>query len=137
MDLDDLAVIIVNRTVCHLRQLAGERCGIGGGDFNISERQHQLLLQIGVFLFLLIGKTDGIFAADQFRHLQVVGCLHGNGDVGNLPVDGVLRIRQRFVAVDDLTVALIRLKVVGAVLGDEPSQPLTHVQDAELCPQVH
>ena len=127
MDLDDLAAVIVNRTVCHLRQFTGERCGIGGGNFCITERQHQFLLQIGVFLLFLIGKTDGIFAADQFRHLQVVGCLHGNGDVGNLPVDGVLRIRQRFVGIDDLPVPLIRLKVVGAVLGDEPSQPLTHV----------
>ena len=67
----------------------------------------------------------------------MVGCLHGNGDVGNLPVDGVLRIRQRLVGIDNLTVPLIRLKVVGAVLGDEPPQPLTHVQDAELSPQIH
>ena len=137
MDLNDLTAIIINRAVCHLRQFAGERCGIGGGDFDISERQHQLLLQIGVFLLLLIGKTDSIFAADQFRHFQMVGCFHGDGDVGYLLVNGVLRIRQRLVAVDDLPVALVRLKVVGAVLGDEPSQPLTHVQNAELCPQIH
>ena len=37
MDLNDFAVIIVNSTVCHLRQLAGERSGISGGDFGISE----------------------------------------------------------------------------------------------------
>ena len=59
---------------------------------------------------------------------------HGDGDVGNLLINGILRIRQQLVAVDDLPVALIRHEIVGAVLGDEASQPLTHVQDAELCP---
>ena len=67
----------------------------------------------------------------------MVGGFHGDGDIGYLLINGILRIWQRLVAVDDLPVALVRLKVVGAVSGDEASQPLTHIQDAELCPQIH
>ena len=67
----------------------------------------------------------------------MVGCLHRNGDVGDLSVDGILCIGQRFVGVDDLPVPLVRHEVVGAVFGDKPSKPLTHIQDAELCPQIH
>ena len=67
----------------------------------------------------------------------MVGGLHRDGDVRNLSVDGVLCIGQGFVGVDDLAVSLVRREVIGAVLGDEPSKPLTHVQDAELRPQIH
>ena len=67
----------------------------------------------------------------------MVGGLHGDGNIRNLPVNGVLRIGQWLVGVDDLAVSLIRREVIGAVLGNEASKPLPHVQDAELRPQIH
>ena len=36
-----------------------------------------------------------------------------------------------------MSVPLVRHEVVGAVLDDEPTQALTHIQDTELCPQIH
>ena len=55
VDLNDLAVVIINSAVCHLGQLAGEGRSVCGGNLGITQRQHQLLLQVGVFLFFIIG----------------------------------------------------------------------------------
>lgn len=81
---NDLAGVIVYRTIRHLRQFIAETCGVGGSDFAVRQRQHQFLPQVAVFLMLRSGKLHGIFAHDQFRHFQVVGRPHGNRDVGYL-----------------------------------------------------
>ena len=81
MDLDNLTAVIVDRTVCYLGQLAGEGCCVGGGDFAVTQGQHQFLFQFLVMLPLLIGKLNRVLAVDQLRHLQVVSRFHGNGDV--------------------------------------------------------
>ena len=48
-------------------------------------------------LLFLIGEAHLVFAADKFRHPQVVIGFHGDGNVYDFPVDGVLRIRQRLI----------------------------------------
>ena len=45
--------------------------------------------------------------------------------------------RQRLVGIHDLTVAFVRGEIVQAIVGDEPSEALAHIQHPELCPQVH
>ena len=110
---------------------------LGRGCGCVAQRQHQLLFQVRVFFLFILGKPNRVFTADQLWHMQVVGGLHRDGDFRNLTVDGVLRIGQGFVGVDDLAVSLVRREVIGAVLGDEPSKPLPHVQDAKLRPQIH
>ena len=67
----------------------------------------------------------------------MVGCLHGDSDITDFVVDGVLRKGKRFVGVDDLPIPLVRLEIVGAVSSDEPPQTLAHIQDTELGPQIH
>ena len=134
---NDLSGVIVYCTIRHLRQLIAETCGIGGSDFAVRQRQHQLLPQVAVFLMLRFGKLHGVFAHDQFRHFQVVGRSHGNRDVGYLFVYRIFRTGQRLIAVHNHAVPLIRLKVGIAVLPDKTSKPLSHIQKAELRIQVH
>ena len=69
MDLDDLTAVIVDCTVCHLGQLAREGRCVGGGDFAVTQGQHQFTLQFIVMLPLLIGKLNRVLAVDQLRHL--------------------------------------------------------------------
>ena len=64
----------------------------------------------------------------------MVGGLHGNRDVGYFAVYLLLGVGQRLIAVDDGTVDLIRLEICRAVLPDEPSEPLSHIKQPELCP---
>jgi len=49
----------------------------------------------------------------------------------------LLRSGEGLVGEHHLTVALIRLEVPSAVVGDVSSQPLAHVQEPELRPEVH
>lgn len=67
----------------------------------------------------------------------MVDGFHGDGDVGDGIVDLFLRTGQRLVAEHHLPVALVRAEEGVAVMGDEPTEPLAHIEDAELRPQVH
>ncbi|MPM98486.1 hypothetical protein SDC9_145674 [bioreactor metagenome] len=59
----------------------------------------------------------------------MVGCLHADRNVGDFVVDPLLSIRQRLVAEDHLSVALIGNEVVGAILADKPAEPPAHIQE--------
>lgn len=61
MELDDLAGIGIDGTVCQLGELSGERRGIGSGHFTVRELQDELLLQILIAAALGIGELDFIF----------------------------------------------------------------------------
>ena len=67
----------------------------------------------------------------------MVDGFHGDGDVGDGIVDLFLRTGQRLVAEHHLSVALVRPEEGVAVMGDEPAEPLAHIKDAELRPQIH
>ena len=67
----------------------------------------------------------------------MVGRFHGNRDIRDPPIDGVLRIGQRFIGVDDLAVSLVRHEVICPVLRDKASEALAHIQHFKLCPQIH
>ena len=62
----------------------------------------------------------------------MVGGFHGNGDVGNFIVNGILGAGQRLIRENDLTITLVRGKVGVAVLSDEPPQAFAHIQQLEL-----
>ena len=106
-------------------------------DASVRQLQDEVFLQIRIVRILLPGKIHRVSGIYQFRHLQVVGGLHGNRDVGYLAVYLFLRPRQGLVGKHHLPVLLIRPEVGGAVLPDEPAKPLPHVQQPELRPQVH
>ena len=67
----------------------------------------------------------------------MVGGFHGNGDIGDLVIDPLLRSRQRLIGIHHLTVHPIRPEIVLAVLGDKPPQSLPHIQHLELGEQIH
>ena len=75
-------------------------------------------------VFLVFGKLHLILGRDQLRYLQIIGAFHGNRNVRNLFIDGILCIRQRLVGIDDLPVALIRHEVVVSVLCDKSAKAL-------------
>ena len=62
----------------------------------------------------------------------MVDGFHGDGDVGDGIVDLFLRTGQRLVAEHHLSVALVRAEEGVAVMGDEPTEPLAHIEDAKL-----
>ena len=74
---------------------------------------------------------------NAFRHIQMVDGFHGDGDVGDGIVDLFLRTGQRLVAEHHLSVALVRAEEGVAVMCDEPTEPLAHIEDAKLRPQIH
>ena len=78
-----------------------------------------------------------IAAADQLRHLQMVCRPHGDRDIRDRPVDGVLRAGEGAVAVYDLTVELVRGEVFEPVVRNEPAQPPALVEQLELRPEIH
>ena len=67
----------------------------------------------------------------------MVGRFHGNRDIRNPPIDGIFRIGQRLVGIDDLAVSLVRHEVICPVLRDKASEALAHIQHFKLCPQIH
>ena len=67
----------------------------------------------------------------------MVGCLHGNGNIADSPVNGIRCARKELVRVDDLAVTLVRSEVVVAVHPDETSEALAHIQYLKFSPQIH
>ena len=67
----------------------------------------------------------------------MVDGFHGDGDVGDGIVDLFLRTGQRLVTEHHLPVALVRAEEGVAVMCDEPTEPLAHIEDAKLRPQIH
>ena len=133
-----LAELVINRTVCHLCQLSAEDGGISGSDFLVLAELHHILgFEILIGPGFRIAHNGGIRCADQFWHFEMVGGLHRNGDVGDRIIYGLFGERQRLIGIHDLTVALVRGEVVETVVGDEPSEAFAHIQNPELCPQVH
>ncbi|MPN38128.1 hypothetical protein SDC9_185652 [bioreactor metagenome] len=64
----------------------------------------------------------------------MVSRLHANRNVGDFVIDPLFGIRQRLVAEDHLSVALIGDKVVGAVLANKPAEPPAHIQESIFRP---
>ena len=137
MNIHNFLVIRINGAVRHLRKLHRKRRGISGCDFAAWKLQHQGLLQFVIPFLFLFAQSDFLRHAHQFRHLQIVCCLHRHGDVGNLVIDNFFRSRQGFVGIHHHAIALIRLEVQVPVLADISPQPLSHIQDAELGPEIH
>ena len=134
---DLLLVVIVDRTVCHLQELAGEGGCVCDRDFLLRKLQYQRCPKLLVPFAFIIGQIHHAVVHNELRHLQVIGCLHGNGDIRDLLVDRLVRTGQELVGVDDLAVPLVRGEVVVAVHPDKATESLTHVQNLEFCPQVH
>ena len=72
----------------------------------------------------------------QLRHLQMVGGLHGDADVADQVVNLLFSTLTQLVAVYDFPVSLVRDKEALPIVGDEPTQPLPHIQQINLRPQV-
>ena len=130
-------VLSIDGPVCHLGELVREGCGVSGIDLRIAEGNDQLRAHGVVGFSLFLGKRDRYLVHHTFWHLQVVCCFHGDGDVRDGFVDLFLRTGQRLVAEHHLPVALVRLEEGVAVMGDEPTEPTAHIEDAELCPEIH
>ena len=130
-------VLPIDGPVCHLGELVRKGCGVSGIDLLIAQGNDQFRAHGIVGFAFLLGKCDLYLVHHAFWHLQVVCRLHGDGDVRDSVVDFLFRAGQRFVAEHHLPVALVRLEEGVAVMGDEPAEPLAHIENAELCPQIH
>mgnify|MGYP003101086176 CR=1 FL=1 len=63
-----------------------------------------------------------VFRGDKFWHFQMVCRFHRNSDIGNLAIDAFLCIGLRLIGIDNLTIPLVRYKVVVSVFGNEASE---------------
>jgi hypothetical protein len=134
VDGEHTLVLTVDSPICHLGELISQSCRVPGVHFLAAEGNHQLRAHGVVGLPFPLGEGNPYLVEHTLRHLEVVGGPHGDGDIGNLLVDGLLRAVKGLVGEHHLTIPLVRLEVPGAVVGDVPTQPLTHVQEAELRP---
>lgn len=132
VDMFHIPVIRIDRPVCHLGELAGQHSGICCRYLALVKLRCQILAHLiinGLFRLLHI---HPVLAVYKFRHFEVVGGFHGNGDIGDLVIDPFLRSRQGLIGIHHLPVHPIRPEIVLAVLGDKPPQPLSHIQHLEL-----
>ena len=67
----------------------------------------------------------------------MIGSLHGNRDIGDPVINPLIGTLPEPVAVNNRTVRLIRHKVLGPVLADEPSQSLSLIQNLVFCKEIH
>ena len=137
MQVEDFFLFAVNGTVCHLAQFIVQGRGIGGINLLTAQGNHHVMLHGVVQRPLLFGEGDLDLIHDALWHLEVVCSFHGDGDVGDFLMDGILCTGEGLVGEHHLSVTLVRLEVGVAVMGDESSQPLPHVQETELRPKVH
>ena len=133
----DTAGIGIDSTIRHLCQLPGKRRCIGSCNFTARKIDHQVAGHRLILLTLIRIQIYRIFRVDQFRHLQVVGSLHGNRDIGDSVINPLISTLPEPVAVYDRTVCLIRYKVLDSVLADKPSKSLSHIQNLVFCKEIH
>ena len=137
VDIFHIPVIRIDRPICHLAEFSGQHSGIC--------RRHLALVKLcrQIFAHLIVNGSfwlihiHPVLAVYEFRHLEVVGGFHGDGNIGDLVIDPFLCSRQRLIGIHHLTVHPIRPKIVLAVLGDKPPQSLSHIQHLKLGEQVH
>ena len=139
MNDSHLPIGVVESAVGHLQQLSGEDRGIGGID-RLTVHLHQQFLLHGVVQITLGGLHVHIVVdRHALGHIQIVQCLHGDGDVGDFAIDCFLRAGQGDVIVDDAGVGIHdrRSEIRLPVSADEPAEPDALVDQEGLCPQVH
>ena len=130
-------VLPVHRAIGHLGELVRQSRRVPGVHLFTVQGEHQLRPHGVIGLPFLFGEVDLDLVDHAFRHIQIVAGPHGDGDVGDPLIDGVLSSRQGLIGEHHLSVSLVRLEVGAAVPGDEPAQASAHVQHPELRPQVH
>ena len=65
---DRIPGIVVNGTVGHLGEFAGEGCGIGSGYFAFGQVKNELFFHLVVRVLLIGTEIDLVFAGYEFRH---------------------------------------------------------------------
>ena len=156
VDGDDRAIVVIDRAVRHLEELPGENCrcirldsgghlsqfiGLPGVQLPVSvsllkERDHLLRLQ------LLIGLTgrgvhtdvDGI--VKNGRQGQPVLGAHGETEVPEFPINGVLGTQPQTPLIDHVALMSTGGEVAHPVVPHPLPQPLASVQQVELGPEV-
>ena len=68
MNGDRIPGIVVNGTIGHLGELAGEGCGIGSRYFAFGQVQNELFFHLVVGILLIGAEIDLIFAGYELRH---------------------------------------------------------------------
>ena len=150
MDPGDSSVFRVAGPIGQLTEFAAERCCVfsvdqcAGGDSPLwcgsgSARypQEQFLLQGFVLLPFPFIHADFGGVHDAFRHFEEVHRFHTDGNIGNLPVDFLLRPGQGLPGEDLIGVPFVRLKVGFPVAADEAAEALAQIQHPILRKQVH
>ena len=88
---------------------------------------HHRLAERVVYLFFPGIHADRHLVDDAFRHGEEVAGLHGDGDIRDPVVDGLLCSGCRFVAVHHLGTAFIRQEEPLTVAGNEPTEAFSHI----------
>ena len=133
----DTTGIGIDCTICHLCQLSGKRRCIGSRHFATWKIDHQVTGHRFILLALILIQIYRIFGIDQFRHLQVVGSLHGNRDIGDPVVYPLISTFPKPITVNNRTIRLIWHKVLDSVLADKSSKSLSHIQNLVFCKEIH
>ena len=139
MDLPHGAVLVIDRTVCHLQELPCQRSGIGRIDIRILQRDDQIFTQHIVKFPLFFIHLHIVPGRHTVRHMEVIHRFHGNRNIGNLPINLLLRSGSGDILEHHacLWVHASGLKVCLPVSADETPQTFPTVKDSNLRPQIH
>ena len=131
------AIAIVDSTASHLQELIGQSRSTYGINLGFTHGHYQVLFKRIIGAALLCRHGYGLGAHHQRWQLEIICRLHGDGHIAYPPIDFFLCPSLGLVRKDYLLIAPVRQKELIAVMTDKPAQPLAHVQQAELSPQVH
>ena len=137
VDMMAVFILVIDRAVCHLEQLAGKHRRICRIDLRALYLCDHILLESVIYVLFLLVHIHGDSVYDAFRQLEVIAGLHGDGDVRYLLIDLLLHAGKRLIAEHDLAVALIRGEIGVPVMRDVPSEPFSEIEQTELRPQIY
>ena len=139
MNQAHITVLIVNSSVTHLQELIGKRSRIRCIDVPVFQWNNQVGFHQIINILLCLAHLDFMGNTHIFRHLQIIQCLHADGDIADLPVDLFFRTRSDRILIHNPCVRVHRAgtEIRFTIPTDKPAQPLAAVQNPDLRPQIH
>ena len=136
MNRENFPATVIHGTIGHLQKFIGQSTCTDRIQFFLSDLHHHVPAEVIIDFSLFPAHLHFHTVIDTFRHIQIIHGFHRNTNIRDQGVDRFLRSLTGFVTVNNLPVPFIRCKEPLPVPGDKPSQPLSHIQQIHLGPEI-